>query len=241
MSGGSQRRFRGGAYGPLDLPELLAGCSVALVDVDHTLTRVSTGRRLAQSARKSGIAAPRFFLSLPIYYLRYRLGAISHEELSRAALPIAGASRDQLEAIAEDAWKTRVQADVVWALVDGLRAAADAGTRIVLATASLELAVRPLASAIPATDVIASRLEFSGEIASGSLIGPPCYGPEKARRAADWAAEQGLTLQACAFLSDSIHDLPLLERCGWPIAVRPDRRLAAQARQRNWPVLHGTD
>ncbi len=238
MTGGPDHKPQSGVYPAEALPDLLAGCSVALVDVDHTLTRISTGRRLAQSARKSGIAAPRFFLALPIYYLRYRLGAISHEELAQAAMPIAGANREQLEAIAADAWETRVREDVIWPLVDALRAVASMGTRIVLATASLEIAVRALASEIPAADVIASRLEFSGNIASGSLVGPPCYGPEKARRAEEWAAANGLTLQACAFLSDSIHDLPLLERCGWPIPVRPDRRLAAQARKRGWPLVN---
>lgn len=237
MSGGGERGQRPARYGPGELPSLLSGCSVVLVDVDHTLTRVSTGRRLAQAARRSGIAAPRFFLSLPIYYLRYRLGAISHEELAQAALPIAGSRREQLDVIAADAWDTWIRDDVVWPLVDALRQAASSGSRIVLATASLELAVRALAAEIGVSDVIASRLEFSGDIATGSLIGPPCYGPEKARRAADWAAEQGLTLQACAFLSDSIHDMPLLEQCAWPVAVRPDRRLAAAARRHGWPIV----
>ena len=37
--------------------------------------------------------------------------------------------------------------------------------------------------------------------------------------------------------SDSHNDLPLLERVTRPVAVDPDERLAAEARQRDWPVI----
>jgi phosphoserine phosphatase len=38
--------------------------------------------------------------------------------------------------------------------------------------------------------------------------------------------------------SDSINDLPLLEAVDQPVAVDPDPKLAAIARERRWPVLH---
>jgi phosphoserine phosphatase len=39
------------------------------------------------------------------------------------------------------------------------------------------------------------------------------------------------------FYSDSINDLPLLERVTHPVAVDPDPRLAEIARQRGWRSL----
>jgi fatty acyl-CoA reductase len=36
--------------------------------------------------------------------------------------------------------------------------------------------------------------------------------------------------------ADSISDLPMLEAVGNPVAVNPDRRLAAAARSRGWQI-----
>ncbi|WP_313235374.1 HAD family hydrolase [Sporosarcina ureae] len=36
---------------------------------------------------------------------------------------------------------------------------------------------------------------------------------------------------------DSISDLPVLEKVGSPVAVRPDEKLTAVAKQRNWEIL----
>ena len=40
------------------------------------------------------------------------------------------------------------------------------------------------------------------------------------------------------FYSDSINDLPLLEKVTPPVATNPDDRLRAVAEQRGWPTLN---
>ena len=42
---------------------------------------------------------------------------------------------------------------------------------------------------------------------------------------------------ATTFYSDSINDLPLLERVTYPAATNGDARLVAIARERGWPTL----
>jgi phosphoserine phosphatase len=44
-------------------------------------------------------------------------------------------------------------------------------------------------------------------------------------------------LSASYFYTDSITDLPLLERVGHPVAVNPDPRLRRLARKRCWPIV----
>ncbi|MEZ7815378.1 MAG: HAD-IB family hydrolase, partial [Burkholderiaceae bacterium] len=39
------------------------------------------------------------------------------------------------------------------------------------------------------------------------------------------------------FYSDSINDLPLLERASHPVATNPDDKLKVIATERGWPVL----
>jgi phosphoserine phosphatase len=55
-----------------------------------------------------------------------------------------------------------------------------------------------------------------------------------------WLAERGLVwgdIAKSTFYSDSMNDLPLLERVTHPVATNPDDRLRALAVQRQWRIL----
>ena len=53
----------------------------------------------------------------------------------------------------------------------------------------------------------------------------------------DLIAQSGHEPTDCSFYSDSIHDLPLLESVGHPVAANPDRRLRKEARRRGWDIV----
>lgn len=52
-----------------------------------------------------------------------------------------------------------------------------------------------------------------------------------------FAQEKGFSQGQIIAYSDSIDDLPLLERAGEKIAVAPDKRLRSLAENRGWPIL----
>src|SRR5207245_6089160 len=52
-----------------------------------------------------------------------------------------------------------------------------------------------------------------------------------------FAAAEGIELAQSYFYTDSITDLPVLERVGEPRVVNPDPRLRRLAVRRGWPVL----
>ena len=62
------------------------------------------------------------------------------------------------------------------------------------------------------------------------------YGPGKVVLAEKLALQHGISLAASTFYSDSITDLPLLERVGFPVAINPDPRLRRIAQSRRWPI-----
>jgi len=61
----------------------------------------------------------------------------------------------------------------------------------------------------------------------------------KVARVADWLAARRLDWQdvEMSFYSDSMNDLPLLEKAQRPVATNPDSRLRALAQQRGWRIL----
>lgn len=75
----------------------------------------------------------------------------------------------------------------------------------------------------------------------GRLLGtfeePLCYGAGKVTHATRWAEANNVDLAQSFFYSDSLTDLPMLERVGHPRVVCPDPRLRRVARKRGWPIL----
>ncbi len=109
---------------------------------------------------------------------------------------------------------------------------------IILVTGSIDFIIAPLASAIGATGILAAGLERRDGRFTGELTGPPVGTEEKARRMRQYADANGIDLALSHAYGDSSADLPMLEAVGFPHAVNPDRKLAAKARQRGWPIHH---
>ena len=72
---------------------------------------------------------------------------------------------------------------------------------------------------------------------TGSITDTPCFKEGKVVRLNRWLAENRETLEGSYFYSDSINDLPLLEGVSFPVAVNPDERLTAVAKEQGWPIL----
>jgi phosphoserine phosphatase len=67
-------------------------------------------------------------------------------------------------------------------------------------------------------------------------VPPLCFGAGKIAQAEAYAEARGVSLAESYFYTDSINDLPMLERVGNPRVVNPDLRLSWVARRRGWSV-----
>ena len=79
--------------------------------------------------------------------------------------------------------------------------------------------------------------EWDGERYTGRSADVPCFREGKVTRLTRWTEENGYTLEDSYFYSDSMNDLPLLERVTHPVAVDPDPNLLAEAKKRGWKVM----
>jgi phosphoserine phosphatase len=87
-------------------------------------------------------------------------------------------------------------------------------------------------------DVLCATLAEENGTYTGELSGAPVAGDARARMLASFARRRNLDLSRSYAYADSISDLPMLEAVGNPVAVNPDRRLGAAARERGWRVEH---
>jgi HAD superfamily hydrolase (TIGR01490 family) len=207
-------------------------------DVDHTITRHSTGRRFAEYGREQGIFRWYELLRFPLFYLRYRLGLVGARTLGRQVTPVAGRTRGELEEIGDGCFEKAILPDMYREAVDHIRELQRAGTTVGLATTSLDILVAPMARYLNIDIVLATGLEYRDGLSTGRTIDAPCFGREKRRRVLDYLHHEGISPAQCGFYSDSKYDLPLLEAVGEPVAVNPDRGLRRRAQRANWSIRH---
>jgi HAD superfamily phosphoserine phosphatase-like hydrolase len=110
----------------------------------------------------------------------------------------------------------------------------------VVITATNRFVTAPIAREFGIAELIATEPEQRNGEFTGSVDGVPCFREGKLARLVAWLAGRGSSLAECSeswFYSDSLNDLPLLERVSHPVAVDPDETLRAHAARRGWPII----
>jgi len=206
-------------------------------DVDHTLTRRSSGGRFVSLAMRRKLLPLHLLFILPWYSMTYKLGFFRLRRYDDGFPYLKGIPRAALEGIAEESFETRLKADLFEGAVTLVRERRAQGRRVILATSSIDFIVAPLAEHLGVRDVLATTLEFDHDTCTGRVVGLPMFRREKKERVLAFLAAEGVAPKDCSFYSDSIYDLPLLEEVGRPVAVNPDFRLRKIARERGWSVI----
>lgn len=117
----------------------------------------------------------------------------------------------------------------------------EAGDLVAIVTATNEFVTTPIAAAFGVEHLIAVKLQRDAEGRyTGAIDGVPSFQAGKITRVEQWLAglgRQWSEFERIDFYSDSINDLPLLERVSRPVATNPTPALEAIAAERGWPVL----
>jgi HAD superfamily hydrolase (TIGR01490 family) len=207
-------------------------------DVDHTLTRRSSGTRFVGLAMRRKVLPLSLLLVVPWYSLMYRLGLFRLRDYVEGFPYLRGIRQSTLEKIAEDSFEGWLKGDLFQDAVTLVRRRRAEGRRVILATSSLDFIVAPLAAHLAVDGMLATTLQFEDGICTGRIAGTPMFRREKKNRVMAYLAAEGVAASECSFYSDSIYDLPLLEGVGRPVAVNPDIRLRRIARRRGWPIVN---
>jgi HAD superfamily hydrolase (TIGR01490 family) len=115
------------------------------------------------------------------------------------------------------------------------------GDLVAIITATNEFITRPIARAFGVEHLLAVALERDARgTITGRIQGVPTFREGKVIRTEQWLAGQGASFASfrrVSVYSDSLNDLPLLERATQPVATNPSPALETLARERGWRVL----
>ena len=214
--------------------------NLALFDLDNTLLSGDSDYEWAQFLIDEGVLEREVYEARnQHFYDQYKAGTLDIREfLDYQLRPLARHSRSVL-----DAWHEKYMAGKIIPLVrDSARELVErhAGDTRVLITATNSFVTAPIARLFGIDILIATDPEECEGRFTGGVAGIPCFREGKVQRLEAWLAAEGRTLASFErswFYSDSLNDLPLLERVTDPVAVDPDDTLRAHAQSRGWPVI----
>jgi HAD superfamily hydrolase (TIGR01490 family) len=172
------------------------------------------------------------------FFERYKDGTLDiHEFLDFQLAPIANRPRSQLDAWHVDFMRRKVRPMILSKAIDLI--ASHSGAKTAIVTATNRFITRPIADELGVPALIATDIEENDGVFTGKPRGTPNFREGKVERVTEWLRGQGCTLADCEswFYSDSLNDLPLLEKVTHPVAVDPDETLRAHASERGWPII----
>ena len=215
---------------------------LALFDLDHTLLPIDSDFAWGEFTRTIGWTDPvEFKRRNDAFYKDYQQGTLDVHDYVRFATAAVRARGAEAAAAAHARFMEGVIAPAIRAAALQLIAAhRAAGDEVVIVTATNDFVTRPIARALGVTELIAVELEKDPDgWITGEIAGVPSFRAGKIARVEQWLAARGRTWAdvESTFYSDSINDLPLLEKVRRPIATNPDARLRALACERGWRIL----
>lgn len=212
----------------------------AFFDLDKTVIAKAAMLAFGPRLRREGLLS-RWLVARALWgqiVFRY-LGAdeARMEKMRKAGLKVAaGWERDRIAELVASAITDVIDPIVYREALDLIEFHELAGRRVYLVSASPVEIVQPLAEYLGVHGAIASRAQVDGD---GRYTGEIEFFAAGANKVAAIEAEaelHKLDLSSSYAYSDSITDLPLLERVGHPTAVNPDKALLKVAIERDWEI-----
>jgi HAD superfamily hydrolase (TIGR01490 family) len=217
--------------------------NLALFDLDHTLLPIDSDHAWGEFTISIGWRdAEEFKRTNDAFYEQYKAGTLDPQAYLRFATEaIRAKGATQSIAAHVQYMACVIEKAIKRPVLDLLAKHRAAGDTLVLVTATNEFVTAPIAKRLGFEHLIAVELEKGADNwYTGASVGTLSFREGKVARVAQWLAARGMSwddVRSSTFYSDSMNDLPLLEKVDTPVATNPDDTLRALAAQRGWKIL----
>ncbi len=219
---------------------------LALFDLDHTLIPFDSDYSWGEFTIGLGWnEAEAFKRQNDAFYAQYKAGTLDIHAYCRFATSAVCRQGEQKSRQAHAQYMQQVVLPGIRAnALELVQAHQAAGDTVVIITATNEFVTRPIATAFGVPELLAIELERDEREGgsgwyTGEIRGVPSFREGKVTRMEQWMLQRGLDWDSVhtTFYSDSINDVPLLEKADVAVATNPDERLRVLATERQWRIL----
>ncbi len=170
-------------------------------------------------------------------YVAFKNMQLDYRKLLEAGLtPFLGLSREELSEIGKECFQSNIRPNIFRGALRRIRMHRKQGHDLVLMTANLSFIVEPIVEYLGFNHAFCTRPVFENGLITKEVQEPVVFAEGKKMIGEELAEKEGYDLSKCYFYSDSIDDSPFLQTVGNPVAVCPDPRLRALARQNGWRI-----
>ena len=216
---------------------------LALFDLDQTLLPLDSDQSWGEFTLQLGwVDEASFRQRNNAFYADYNAGCLDiHEYVRFATRSMRERSMEEAQAAHQLFMQKIIQPAIKPAALELVAQHRAKGETLVMVTATNEFVASPVARLFGPDLVMTVELQRDAATGwfKGLVHGVPSFREGKVQRIESWLAQQGLAWGDVdsSFYSDSINDLPLLERVNNPVATNPDDTLRAIAQNRGWRIL----
>jgi HAD superfamily hydrolase (TIGR01490 family) len=216
--------------------------NLVLFDLDNTLLAGDSDFQWAQFLIEQRVLDREVYEARNIeFYEQYKAGTLDiHEFLDFQLKPLSRHSRSQLDAWHQEFMQQKILPLITRQARELVKRHMLGNNLCVIITATNRFVTGPIAEALGVSHLIATEpAQINGEF-TGQVSGLPCFREGKIARLESWLDEHNLTWMSFLeswFYSDSLNDLPLLNKVTHPVAVDPDATLKAHAEENEWPII----
>ncbi len=216
--------------------------NLVLFDLDNTLLTSDSDFEWAQFLIEQRVLDREVYEVRNLeFYEQYKAGTLDiHKFLDFQLKPLSRHSRTQL-----DAWHNEFMAKIILPLIapgahELINKHMLGGDLCIIITATNRFVTAPIAQALGVNNLIATEPEQKNGEFTGQVSGTPCFREGKVTKLENWLDKRNLTWLSFLeswFYSDSLNDMPLLNKVTRPVAVDPDATLKSYAEKNSWPII----
>ncbi|MBC3953311.1 MULTISPECIES: HAD family hydrolase [Pseudomonas] len=212
---------------------------LALFDLDNTLLGGDSDHAWGDYLCERGILDTATYKTRnDEFYQDYLAGTLNLTDYLNFSLEILGSTEmAQLDAWHRDFMRDCIEPIILPKALELIAKHRAAGDKLVVITATNRFVTGPIVERLGIETLLATECEMVDGRYTGRTTDVPCFREGKVTRLNRWLEENQLSLEDSYFYSDSLNDLPLLEKVANPVAVDPDPKLRAEAESRGWPVI----
>lgn len=213
--------------------------TLALFDLDNTLLAGDSDHAWGEFLVEEGLVdAEEYRKANDRFYEEYLNGELDIFHYLRFALqPLVRNEMDELLAWRKAFLEKKVRPMMQEKARELLDQHRQRGHTLMIITATNRFVTEPIAELLGVEHLIATEPELVNGRYTGEVAGVPSFQDGKVTRLNDWLDHHKRTLEGAWFYSDSHNDVPLLKQVENPVAVDPDPRLEALAKESGWPVI----
>ena len=211
---------------------------LVIFDLDDTLLCTDSEFHFTKYIVNQGMLDKDFYLEkIKAFDKDYRSGNLNFKEYMKFLLyPLIGKSKNEVDLLVTsfiNSSKDILIDDLTFKLLEKHKK-----DDVLIASGALDFVVKGFANYFGVEEFLGTKTEFIENKVTGETTGEPNFQKGKLVHVSEWCKKKKVNIEKATFYTDSIHDLPLVEKCKNSIVVSPDEKLKQYAESNNLQIIN---